>query len=95
MTISVRNQATAFATTLATALVGATLFASAAQAGSFASSGAGPQRVKTCTNTYHPGGRRCTTCTYSNSGHTTVKCIKIKKPKPSASHSGNQSLRVQ
>ena len=38
----------------------------------------GPAKKKICKNTFHAGGIRCTTCTYTNyPEHVTVNCIKI------------------
>jgi hypothetical protein len=48
----------------------------------------GSSKAKVCTNTYHAGGIRCTTCTYTAINETTVHCIKIKT---NSSNSGSQS----
>ena len=39
----------------------------------------GSTKKKTCENTYHAGGIRCTTCTYSNyPEYVSTKCIKVR-----------------
>lgn len=56
-------------------------FSASTNAATLQNNNGGPVGVKKCTNTYHTGGTRCTTCTYSNYPEgTTVNCIKIKKP---------------
>ncbi len=64
-------------TLLATLALTLSAPALAVAASSYGSTG-GSSKVKICTNTFHPGGIRCTFCYYTTQpGSSSTVCIKI------------------